>query len=390
MQVPQIDLKREYKFIEEEVKKATEKVMASGYYILGPHVKELEEKIASYTGVRFAKGVASGSDALLLTQMAIGIKKNEGVITTPFTFFATASAVYRLGGIPVFVDIDEKTYNISPDSIEKVLEGGRKEKDGTIIKHKGKEIKIRAIIPVHLFGQSAEMDRIMDIAKRYNLMVVEDAAQSIGAEFDGKRVASFGDFGIYSFFPTKNLGTYGDGGMVLTDDEDLDQMINILRVHGASRKYHHTYVGINSRLDEIHAAILLVKFKYLEEFTKKRAERAAYYMKLFKDFGLLEFVELPYVHKKATRHVWNQFVIKVEKRDELKSFLKEKGIGTNIYYPMGLHMQKCFEDLGYKEGELPITDKVSRKVLALPMHPFLRDDEQEYVVEKIREFYNGV
>lgn len=390
MQVPQIDLKREYKLIEKEVKESVVSVMESGYYILGPHVKELEEKIASYTDVKFASGVASGSDALLLSQMAIDLKENEGVITTPFTFFATASAVYRLKGVPVFADIDERTYNISPDKIEEILENGKIEEDGTIIKHKGKEIKIRGIIPVHLFGQSAEMDRIMDIARRYNLKVVEDAAQSIGAEYEGKRVCSFGDIGIYSFFPTKNLGTYGDGGMVVTDNELYDEKVKILRVHGAKKKYYHTYVGINSRLDEIHAAILLVKFKYLEEFINKRTKRAEYYMKLFKENDLSEFIELPYVHEKATRHVWNQFVIKAEKRDELKEFLKKKGIGTNVYYPRGLHVQECFKDLGYKEGELPITEKVSKKVLALPMHPFLESSEQEYVVEKIREFYHGI
>ena len=390
MQVPQIDLTREYALIEEKVKKAVIKVMESGRYILGPHVKELEEKIASYTGVKFAKGVASGSDALLLSLMAINLKENEGVITTPFTFFATASAAFRLGGFPIFVDIDENTYNISPDAIERILQGGKIEKDGTIIKHKNRDIKVRAIIPVHLFGQSAEMDRIMEIAKKYNLHVIEDAAQSIGAEYDGKKVCTFGDLGIYSFFPTKNLGTYGDGGMVVTNNENLDHMVKILRVHGAEKRYHHTHVGINSRLDEIHAAILLVKFDYLDEFANQRAERAAYYMKLFEEKGLLEFVKMPEVHKKATRHVWNQFVVQVEKRNELKDFLKEKGVGTNVYYPVGLHMQKCFESLGYKKGELPVTEKLCEKVLALPMHPFLKEEEQEYVVEKIKEFYYGV
>ncbi len=390
MQVPQIDLTREYALIEDKIKEAVIKVMKSGRYILGPHVKELEEKIASYTGVKFAKGVASGSDALLLSLMAIELKENEGVITTPFTFFATASAAFRLGGIPVFVDIDEKTYNISPDAIEKILEGGEIEADGTVIKHKNREIKVRAIIPVHLFGQSAEMDRIMDIAQKYNLRVIEDAAQSIGAEYNGKKVCTFGDLGIYSFFPTKNLGTYGDGGMVVTDSEQFDHMVKILRVHGAEKRYHHTHVGINSRLDEIHAAILLVKFNYLNEFANKRAERAAYYMKLFKEKNLLEFVKTPRVHEKATKHVWNQFVVQVEKRDELKDFLKEKGVGTNVYYPVGLHMQKCFKSLGYKKGELPVTEKLCEKVLALPMHPFLKKEEQEYVVEKIKEFYHGV
>lgn len=390
MNVPQIDLTREYSIFEEKLKDAVLKVMESGRYILGPSVKELEEKIASYTGVKFAKGVASGSDALLLSLMAINLKQNEGVITTPFTFFATASAGYRLGGIPIFVDIDKDTYNISPSAIEQLLEDGKIEEDGTLIKHKNKEIKVRAIIPVHLFGQSAEMDKIMDIAKKYNLYVIEDAAQSIGAEFNGKRVCTFGDMGIYSFFPTKNLGTYGDGGMVVTNDEKLDHMVKILRVHGAERKYHHTYVGINSRLDEIHAAILLIKFELIDEFTKRRIKRAYYYFELFEKNNLLEDVQLPKVHKKTTRHVWNQFVIKAERRDELKEFLNKNGIGTNIYYPIGLHMQKCFESLGYKKGELPITEKLCQEVLALPMHPFLRNDEQEYVVEKIREFYHAL
>ncbi len=332
MQVPQIDLKREYSVIKDELLKKAEEVLASGWYILGPHVKELETRIAEYTGTRFAKGVASGSDALLLSMMAIGIKEKEGVITTPFTFFATASSVFRLGGIPVFADIDEKTFNISPDSILEILDGAEVVEDGSYINHKGQRIKIRAIIPVHLFGQAAEMDRIMDIASRYHLKVVEDAAQSIGAEYAGKKVCSFGDMGIYSFFPTKNLGTAGDGGMVVTNDEALDHLIKILRVHGAEKKYHHTYVGINSRLDEIHAAFLLVKLNHLDNWSDERAKRAKRYMELFKDMNLDEFITSPHKHEKATRHVWNQFVIKARDRNALKDYLKEKGIGTNVYY----------------------------------------------------------
>ena len=390
MQVPQIDLKREYNEIKDELIKKAEEVLASGWYILGPHVKEIEDRIAKYTGTKFAKGVASGSDALLLSMMAIGIKEGEGVITTPFTFFATASAVFRLGGTPVFADIDERTFNISPDSILDILDGAEVVDDGAYIKHHGKRIKIRAIIPVHLFGQAAEMDRIMEIARKYNLKVVEDAAQSIGAEFNGNKVCTFGDMGIYSFFPTKNLGTAGDGGMVVTNNEELDHLIKILRVHGAEKKYHHTYVGINSRLDELHAAFLLVKLNHLDRWSNERAKRAKRYMELFKEMNLLEEVKLPYVHEKSTRHVWNQFVVKVKNRDALKDYLKEKGIGTNVYYPVGLHMQECFKSLGYKEGELPVTERVTGEVLALPMHPFLTEEEQNYVVEKIKEFYHGV
>ncbi len=390
MQVPQIDLKREYAEIKEELLKKAEEVLSSGWYILGPNVKELESKIAEYTGTKFAKGVASGSDALLVSMMAIGIKENEGVITTPFTFFATASSIFRLGGIPIFVDIDEKTFNISPDKIQEVLEGSEVTEDGAIVQYRGQRIKIRAIAPVHLFGQPAEMDRIMEIATRYNLKVVEDAAQSIGAEYRGKKVCTFGDLGIYSFFPTKNLGTAGDGGMVVTNNEELDHLVKILRVHGAEKKYHHTYVGINSRLDELHAAFLLAKLPHLDRWSENRAKRAKRYMELFKENGLEDRVTLPKTHDKVTKHVWNQFVIKAERRDELKNFLKENGIGTNVYYPVGLHMQQCFSSLGYREGDLPVTEKVSHKVLALPMHPFLKEEEQAYVVEKIKEFYYGV
>lgn len=390
MQVPQLDLKREYELIKDQLLKKAEEVLASGRYILGPHVNELEKKIAEYTGTHYAKGVASGSDALLLSMMAIGLKRGEGVITTPFTFFATASAAYRVGGIPVFADIDEKTFNISPDSILNILEKGEVEEDGTRIKHYTGYIKIRAIVPVHLFGQAAEMDKIMEIARKFNLKVVEDAAQSIGAEFDGKKVGTFGNLGIYSFFPTKNLGTAGDGGMVVTNDEKLDHLIKILRVHGAEKKYFHTYVGVNSRLDELHAAFLLVKLNYLDKWSNEREKRAQRYINLFKETGLLEHIELPYVHPKSTRHVWNQFVIRAKKRDALKNYLKEKGIGTNIYYPLGLHLQKCFVDLDYKEGDFPITEKATREVLALPMHPFLTEDEQSYVVEKIKEFYHAL
>ncbi len=387
MKVSQLDPTREYAMIKDEVNRKMIEVAASGRYILGPNVENLEASVSQYEGTSYGVGVASGSDALLLSLMAVGISKGDGVITTPFTFFATVSSIYRLGGFPIFADIEPDTYNISPESIEELLDNAEMKNGVAYVNTRIGKITVRGILPVHLFGQPARMDKIMDIAARYNLFVVEDAAQAIGAEYDSRRVGTFGLASILSFFPTKNLGTYGDGGMVLTSDKELYEKLKILRVHGSKPKYYHKYIGINSRLDALHAAILLVKIKYLDKWIEMRQEVAERYHRIFAEYGLNEIVTLPVTDKHTTRHVWNQFVIRVKKRDELARFLKEQEIGTSIYYPLGLHLQECFGGLKYKEGDFPEVEKASHEVLALPMYAFLKEEEQRYIASKIKEFY---
>jgi len=376
MKVPLLDLKAQYLSIKDEIKAAIEEVLESQRFILGPKVEELERKIAEYTGTKYAVGVSSGTDALLVSLMAMEIKPGDEVITTPFTFFSTAGAITRLKAKPVFVDIDPVTYNIDPNKIE-----------ASITK------KTRGIIPVHLFGQCADMDPIMEIARKYNLFVIEDAAQSIGAEYKGRKAGSIGDIGIFSFFPSKNLGGYGDGGMVVTNNEDLYQRIKILRVHGASPKYYHKVIGGNFRLDAFQAAILLVKLEYLEEWSRKRRKNAEYYNQRFKELGLVEkgFIQTPVaVYKNGgdrNYHIYNQYTIRVKDRDRLKKFLKENGIGTEIYYPLPLHLQECFKYLGYRRGTLNETEEATDSVLSIPIYPELTKAQKEYVLKYINNFY---
>ena len=372
MKIPQLDLVVQYHSIKKEMDNAILSVLESGRFILGENVKKLEEDIAKFVGVKYAIGVASGTDALLISLMAIGIKPGDEVITTPFTFFATAGSIARLYAKPVFVDIDPKTYNIDPNKLEDLLK-------------KSYNPKMKAIIPVHLYGQCADMDPILELSKKYNLKVIEDAAQSLGATYKGKQSGSMGDLGGFSFFPTKNLGAYGDGGMVVTNDDELAEKIRILRVHGSKPKYYHSVVGLNSRLDEIQAAILNVKFKYLSKWIEQKREKAALYNKLFQE-KLPDEVVTPY-EAPYNYHTYHQYTIRVKsKRDELRSYLKEQGIGTSVYYPLPLHLQKCFADLGYKEGDFPEAEKASREVLSLPMYPEIEEEKQREVVKKIREF----
>ena len=376
MKVSLLNLKLQYKGIREDVLKEIEKICDNQSFILGENVKALEQEIAKYCNAKFAIGVASGTDAILLPLMAAGIGAGDRVITTPYTFFATAGSIARLNAIPVFVDIEPDTYNIDPDKLEHVI------KKQTAAQRS----RLKAIIPVHLYGQCAEMEPIIKISKKYKLAVIEDAAQTIGATYKGKMAGSIGDFGSFSFYPSKNLGGFGDGGMVTTNNEKLSEKVRILRVHGSKPKYYHKMVGINSRLDELQAAVLRIKLKHLETWTNNRIERAERYDTLFKDAGLSDIVSLP-VRRAYNRHVFNQYIVRVKKRDALRDYLAKEGIGTEIYYPVPLHLQQCFKYLGYKKGDFPASEKAARETLALPIYPELVLEEQEYVVKKIAEFY---
>ncbi len=375
MKVPLLDLKAQYRTIREEILKVTEEVYESQYFILGPRVQALEKEIAEYCSTKYAIGVSSGTDALLISLMAADVGPQDLVITSPYTFFATAGCIARAGAKPVFVDIVPETYNISPQGIEKTLaDMSRAERS-----------RVKAIIPVHLYGQCAEMEPILQIAKKYNLYVIEDAAQAIGAEYNGIRAGSMGDFGCFSFFPSKNLGAFGDGGIVTGSSEELHEHLKIIRVHGSRPKYYHKFIGGNFRLDALQAAVVSVKLKYLDEWSRGRQENAKIYRTLFAESGL-EGIKLPV--EKENRHIYNQFVIQVpEKRDELRRFLQQEEIGTEIYYPVPLHLQECFAYLNYKKGDCPISERAATHTLALPIYPELTDDQQAYVVEKTKEFY---
>ena len=376
MKVPFFDLGTQFKSIEDEIKSVMDEVFQNQQFILGAKVQALEETIARYCRTRYAVGVASGSDALLLALMALGIGAGDEVLLPPFTFFATAGSVSRLGAIPVFVDISQETYNIDPYKIEEKITS-----------------KTKAIIPVHLFGQCADMNPLLKIAKEKKLFVVEDAAQALGAEYrpdgvsEGRRAGQIGDLGCFSFYPTKNLGAFGDAGMVVTDNASLAEKIRLLRVHGSQPKYFHKQIGINSRLDTIQAAILLVKFKYLEKWTTERQKKAERYQLLFRDLvSSVNGLRLPTIQYQ-NRHIFHQYVIRVPERDRLKQYLSEEGIGTDIYYPVPLHLQECYSFLKYRRGDLPNSEKASKEVLALPIYPELTEDQQMAVVDRIKAFY---
>ncbi len=376
MKVPFFDLAVQVKSIEDEIRSALDEVFQNQQFIMGPKVKVLEETLAQYCQTRYAVGVASGSDALLLSLMALGVGAGDEVLLPPFTFFATAGSVSRLGATPVFVDIDRETYNMDPSKIEEKVTA-----------------RTKAIIPVHLFGQCADMDPLLRIAQEKRLFVIEDAAQALGAEYKpqagskGRRAGQIGDLGCFSFYPTKNLGAFGDAGMVVTDHPDLAEKVRLLRVHGSQPKYFHKAIGINSRLDTMQAAVLLVKFKYLERWTAERQRKAERYRALFQ--GLLSSVDgfrLPTVQNQ-NRHIFHQYVIRVPERDRLRQFLTEEGVGTDIYYPVPLHLQECYSFLKYRRGDLPNSEKASEEVLALPIYPELTEDQQTQVVSQIKAFY---
>ncbi len=368
--VPLLDLKAQYATIRDEVQAAMDRVVESQYFILGPEVEALEAEVAVYSGCAFGVGMSSGTDALLAGLMAIDIKPGDEVITAPYTFFATAGSIVRLGARPVFVDIDPATYNIDASQIEAAITP-----------------RTRAIMPVHLFGQMAEMDAVMAVAQRHNLIVIEDAAQAIGSEYRGRRAGSIGHMGCFSFFPSKNLGGFGDGGLTTTNDPALAEMLTLLRGHGAKPKYYHKYVGGNFRLDALQAAVLRVKLKYLDEWSAGRQRNAATYRRLFQQAGLDGVIGLP-VELPHVRHIYNQFVIRCPQRDELMSFLKERKIGVEIYYPVPLHLQECFADLGYRRGDFPLSEAAANESLAIPIYPELTEEMQQTVVDALAAFYD--
>lgn len=370
MKVPLLDLKEQNDALRPEIEAALSKVLDTNGFILGAEVAALEKELAEYCGTKHAIGCASGTDALLLALMAFDISAEDEVITTPYSFFATVSSITRLGAKPVFVDIDPQTYNLDISQIEaKITE------------------KTKAIQPVHLYGQCAEMSELRKIAEKYEVPLVEDAAQAIGAEENGKRAGAMSEIGCFSFYPSKNLGGMGDGGFMTTDDDALAHKLLALRVHGSFERYYHKWVGLNSRLDGFQGAILRVKLPHLDSWSDKRKANADYYRQLFADASLDGHLTLPY-ERENVRHIYNQFVIRVpEKRDELRNFLTENEIGTDVYYPVSLHLQECFEYLGYRQDDFPESEKASHQTLAIPIYPELKRDQQEYVVEKIAEFF---
>jgi dTDP-4-amino-4,6-dideoxygalactose transaminase len=369
--MPFLDLKAQFASIREDVLKAVESVFESQHFILGKEVQLLEQELAKFVGVPEAVGCASGSDALYLSLLALHIGRDDEVITTPFTFVATAGAIARTGAKPVFVDIDPATYNIDPSQIEAAITP-----------------KTRAIIPVHLFGQAADLDAILEIANRHNIAVVEDAAQAIGATYKGRQVGSIGLCGCFSFFPSKNLGCAGDGGLITTTDAKIGDELRLLRAHGSRKKYHYEIIGTNSRLDALHAAILRVKLPHLQNWAAKRAEHAQLYKQLFEKAGLTNILSLP-SNAEGREHVYNQFVIRVPRREELRAFLDAEGIPTDVYYPSPLHVQPAFSYLGYGHGSFPESEKASKEVLALPVYPELSRQDQERVVNTISDFYSS-
>ena len=371
VKVPLLDLQAQFQQIRADVLSAIEEVCDEQRFILGPRVETFETAIAEYLGCRYAVGVASGSDALLLSLMAAGVKPGDEVITVPLTFFSTAGGISRLCAVPVFVDVRADTFTIDPEQLEKKITP-----------------RTKAIIPVHLFGQCADMERIMDVADRRGVKVIEDACQSIGAGRRGRKAGTFGYSGCFSFFPSKNLGGVGDGGLIVTNDGDLRELLLALRVHGSRSDYHHDHIGLNSRLDALEAAVLHVKLQHLEGWNKKRARNAANYERLLTQAGLLEHVTLP-VTDPGNVHVFNQYTLRAQKRDELMAYLKEHEIGHKVYYPVPLHLQECYQPLGYAKGDLPVSEQLAQEVLSLPIYPELTDAQMEAVVTRISEFYNG-
>ncbi|MDW8403888.1 DegT/DnrJ/EryC1/StrS family aminotransferase [Chloroflexus sp.] len=388
--IPLLDLKAQYAALRDEIRAAIDRVLESQHFILGPEVEALEAEVADYAHCRYGIGVSSGTDALLVSLMAIEVQPGDEVITTPYTFFATAGSIARLGGRPVFVDIDPQTYNLDPTQIEAAITP-----------------RTKAIIPVHLFGQMADMDPVMAIAARHGLYVIEDAAQAIGAEYKGRRAGSVGHLGCFSFFPSKNLGGYGDGGMVVTNDARLAERVRLLRSHGSSPKYYHKMVGGNFRLDALQAAVLRVKLRHLDEWTERRRQNAATYRRLFAEAGVA--TDLPACAANACRarggsgcalspatvvlptelperrHVYNQFVIRAQQRERVMAALKTHQIGHEIYYPVPLHRQECFADLGYPPGSLPVSECAAAETMALPIYPELTDDMLTTVVAGVLE-----
>jgi dTDP-4-amino-4,6-dideoxygalactose transaminase len=386
MQVPLLDLKLQYQPLQTEIQAAIAKICASQAFILGPATRELEGALAAYCHCRFGIGVSSGTDALLVALMALEIGRGDEVITSPFTFFATAGTIARAGARPTFCDIEPDTFNLSPAAVLSFIERRCQTKDGKLI-NKDTQGVIKAIMPVHLYGQVADMGPLVQIARRFNLEVIEDAAQAIGAEDANKtRAGAFGDVGCLSFFPTKNLGAFGDAGACVTNDPALAERIEILRVHGGKPKYFHSFIGGNFRIDEIQAAVLNIKLKHLDAWTAGRQRNARVYDRAFEAADLGKAVESPRAVP-GVRHIFNQYVIRVRDRDPLRQHLMAAGIGTEIYYPVPLHLQECFEYLKYRKGDFPNSERAAEETLALPIFPELNEVQLHYVVHTIADFY---
>ena len=369
MKVPLLNLQAQYVSLRDDVRRVLEQVFETQHFVLGEHGRTLENLIAAYSQTKHAIGCASGSDALLLALMALGVGRDDEVITTPFTFFATGAAIARLGAKPVLVDIDPGTYNLNPAQVSAAITS-----------------RTKAIMPVHLYGQCADMDPLLKIKESHGIPIIEDAAQAIGAEDRKRRAGSMGLAGTLSFYPTKNLGGAGDGGMLTTNDDQFAERLRRLRTHGGANEYEHAEVGVNSRLDELQAAVLMVKFAHLDEWSDSRARKAALYSRLLSEANLSFEVHPPYVRPEG-RHIFHQYVIRVPRyRDQLTQHLKESGIGTKVYYPIPLHQQECFAYLGYQEGSFPESERAAKETLALPIYPELTDEQQKYVVDSIKSF----
>jgi len=386
MQVPLLDLKAQYAGLATEIQSAIAGVCASQAFILGPAVKALEAAVASYSQCRHGVGVSSGTDALLLALMALGIGPGDAVITSPFTFFATAGTIARTGARPLFCDIEPDTFNVSPQAIAAFL-AERCERRGSDLVERATGARVRALMPVHLYGQLADMGALMASAQRHGLKVIEDAAQAIGAEDAAhRRAGSFGDIGCLSFFPTKNLGAFGDAGMCVANDAALAEHMEILRVHGGKPKYYHQFIGGNFRIDELQAAVLNVKLPHLDAWSAARQRNAAFYDAAFERAGTGSSVVTPRALPGA-RHIYNQYVIRAQRRDALRTHLAAAGVGTEIYYPVPLHLQRCFAYLGHKPGDFPESERAAGETLALPIYPELTEPQLQYVVTTIRDFY---
>jgi len=383
--VPLLDLKPQYQALKAELDEAMLKVAASQMFILGPAVRELEEKLASYCGAKHGIGLSSGTDALLIALMALDIGVGDEVVTSAYTFFATGGTIARVGARPIFLDIEPASYNIDVNLVRQFLEDSCERRAGGLYnRHTGG--RVRVLMPVHLYGQSADMDPLMALARKHDLPLIEDAAQSIGAEYPpGRRSGGIGDIGCLSFFPTKNLGAFGDAGMCVTNDDALAAKLRMLRVHGMEPKYYHALIGGNFRIDELQAAVLLVKFRHLEDWHAGRRRNAAYYDAAFRKAGIADRVTTPVVLP-GHRHIYNQYVIRAPNRDRLRAHLAECGIGTEIYYPVPLHMQQCFAYLGYRPEDCPESARAAGETLALPIYPELSEIQLQHVVDSIAGF----
>jgi dTDP-4-amino-4,6-dideoxygalactose transaminase len=370
--VPFFDLTRQYRLIEDEVLAVTRRVYEGGRFILGEEVSAFEEEFAAYCGVRYAVAVGSGTDALRLAMKAAGIEEGDEVVTVAHSFIASALAISFTGAKPLLVDVDPETYTMDPESLEHLLKRRTRQKN-----------RVKAVLPIHLYGHPAEMHDLVEIANRNDLILIEDACQAHGSEYGGKKTGSFGALGCFSFYPTKNLGAYGDGGAVVTDDRGLADRVRLLRCYGEKQKYHHLLKGTNSRLDEIQAAILRVKLRYLDQWNEVRRKKACAYGTLFSSLPVVRPVE-----KEHIRHVYHLYVIRTPKRDRLQAFLKERGIDTLIHYPIPIHLQKAYRELGYRRGDLPWTERCSREILSLPFFPEMTEAEMEEVADGIHSFFS--